>query len=251
MYNTVLITGAAKRIGENLALHFAKNGWNIAIHFNKSASSAKKLKNTIQSYGVDCITIKADLSNLNQIKNILRKIKKKLGSLNCIINNASIFENDDILNFTDKNYQKHQNVNFLAPVLLSREFAKMKGHTKLNSVINILDQRVFKLTPYFFSYTISKTSLMTFTKVAAMKFAPHIRVNGVAPGPTLKNVRQSNSHFNKQGKNTLLKTKVSMDDICKTVYLLANSESITGQVIAVDSGQSLNFKTPDLIGVKE
>ncbi|MFM7980132.1 MAG: SDR family NAD(P)-dependent oxidoreductase, partial [Candidatus Fonsibacter sp.] len=115
-YKTVLITGAAKRIGENLALHFAKNGWNIAIHFNKSASSAKKLKNTIQSYGVDCITIKADLSNLNQVKNILRKIKKELGSLNCIINNASIFENDDILNFTDKSYQKHQNVNFLAPV---------------------------------------------------------------------------------------------------------------------------------------
>jgi len=251
MSHSVLITGAAKRIGEFLAVHFAKEGWNVAIHFNRSSSSAKKLKETIQSYGVKCITVKADLSNLNQVKTLLNKTKKEFGSLNCIINNASIFEKDDILNFTEKNYQKHQNVNFLAPVLLSREFAKIKGHTKLNSVINILDQRVFKLTPYFFTYTISKTSLMTFTKIAAMQFAPHIRVNAVAPGPTLKNIRQSNLHFNKQGKNTLLQTKVSMDDICKTVYLLANSETITGQVIAVDSGQSLNFKTPDIIGIKE
>jgi NAD(P)-dependent dehydrogenase (short-subunit alcohol dehydrogenase family) len=139
----------------------------------------------------------------------------------------------------------------LAPAAFIKEFSKIKNLSKNKSIINILDQRIFKLTPHFFSYTISKTGLQTITKTAAMKLAPTIRVNAIAPGPVLKNKRQTEKHFNKQSKNTLLSKTVKIEDICKTAYLLANSETITGQIIAVDSGQSLNWKTPDMIGINE
>jgi NAD(P)-dependent dehydrogenase (short-subunit alcohol dehydrogenase family) len=236
MNKNILITGASQRIGKELCLYFAKMGWNIAIHFNKSKKQANVLKKEIERYGVKCVCIQANLLNTKTIKKIIDTSNKSLGSINCIINNASIFNNDNILNFNEKSWNEHIKINLLAPA---------------KSIINILDQRIFKLTPYFFSYTISKTGLHTITKTAAMKLAPTIRVNAIAPGPVLKNKRQTEKHFNKQSKNTLLRRSVKIEDICKTAYLLANSETITGQVIAVDSGQSLNWKTPDIIGTNE
>ncbi len=184
-------------------------------------------------------------------KKIVATANKNLGSINCIINNASIFNNDNILNFSEKSWNEHIKINLLAPAGFIKEFSNIKNLSKNKSIINILDQRIFKLTPHFFSYTISKTGLQTITKTAAMKLAPTIRVNAIAPGPVLKNKRQTEKHFNKQSKNTLLGKTVKIEDICKTAYLLANSETITGQIIAVDSGQSLNWKTPDMIGINE
>jgi NAD(P)-dependent dehydrogenase (short-subunit alcohol dehydrogenase family) len=251
MSKSILITGSSQRIGRELCLYFANMGWNIAIHFNKSKKQAIALKNEIEEYGVKCIYIQADLLNTKNIKKIIIEAKKKLGSIDCIINNASIFNNDDILNFNEKSWNNHIKINLLAPALLIKEFSKIKNLSENKSIINILDQRIFKLTPYFFSYTISKTALHTLTKTSAMKLAPKIRVNAIAPGPVLKNKRQTQKHFNKQSKNTLLGITVKIEDICKTAYLLASSETITGQVIAVDSGQSLNWKTPDIIGVNE
>jgi len=251
MNKNILITGASQRIGKELCLYFAKMGWNIAIHFNKSKKQANVLKKEIERYGVKCVCIQANLLNTKTIKKIIDTSNKSLGSINCIINNASIFNNDNILNFNEKSWNEHIKINLLAPATFIKEFSKIKNLSENKSIINILDQRIFKLTPYFFSYTISKTGLHTITKTAAMKLAPTIRVNAIAPGPVLKNKRQTEKHFNKQSKNTLLSKTVKIEDICKTAYLLANSETITGQIIAVDSGQSLNWKTPDMIGINE
>jgi len=251
MNKNILITGASQRIGKELCLYFAKMGCNVAIHFNKSKKQANVLKKEIERYGVKCVCIQANLLNTKTIKKIIDTSNKSLGSINCIINNASIFNNDNILNFNEKSWNEHIKINLLAPAIFIKEFSKIKNLSENKSIINILDQRIFKLTPYFFSYTISKTGLHTITKTAAMKLAPTIRVNAIAPGPVLKNKRQTEKHFNKQSKNTLLGRSVKIEDICKTAYLLANSETITGQVIAVDSGQSLNWKTPDIIGTNE
>ena len=176
--------------------------------------------------------------------------KSKLKCFDCLINNASLFENDKLENFTTDSWGKHLRTNLRTPALLSKEFAKnIKG--KNNNIINIIDQRVFKLTPFFFSYTISKTGLYTLTKTSAMSLAPKIRVNGIAPGPTIKNQRQTDKHFRKQYLATPLKKQVDVNEICNAVDFFIKNCSITGQVLAIDSGQNLNWQTPDIMGGKE
>ena len=170
--------------------------------------------------------------------------------LDCLINNASIFENDSISNFNEKSFNKHIDINLKSPSILTQDFKKFVKKNK-GSIINIIDQRIFKLTPYFFSYTLSKTGLETLTKVSAMNLAPNIRVNGIAPGPTIKNKRQSEVHFKKQWKSLILKSKVNVKNICTTVKYFNENDNTTGQIISVDSGQSLAWKTPDIINIKE
>jgi NAD(P)-dependent dehydrogenase (short-subunit alcohol dehydrogenase family) len=170
--------------------------------------------------------------------------------LDCLINNASIFENDNLENFSEKSFLKHININLKAPAILTQSFKKLVKN-KEGCIINIIDQRVEKLTPFFFSYTLSKSSLATFTKTSAMKLAPNIRVNGISPGPTLKNKRQSETHFKKQWKSTLLRKKVDLDNICNGVRFFIENKSITGEIINIDSGQRLAWQTPDIINTKE
>jgi len=235
----LLITGGSTRIGKEIALHFAKRGWNIIIHYFKSSSEARILKKIIEKNKVKAILIKADLKNRKQVENIFSLAKKELGKIDCLINNAALFEKDDILNFTSKNWNDHLNINLLAPAILIKNFAKQAPKKTSSNIINIIDQRVFKLTPIFMSYTLSKSALYTLTKTMAMRLGPNIKVNGIAPGPTIKSKRQSTKHFNKQARSTLLKKPVRLKDICDTVEFLINNSSITGQVIAVDSGQNL------------
>ena len=170
--------------------------------------------------------------------------------LNCLINNASLFENDSLHNFTDKSFTKHLNINLKAPAILIQNFKKLLKDSEGN-IINIIDQRVEKLTPYFFSYTLSKSSLVTLTKTTAMKLAPNIRVNGISPGPTLKNSRQTETHFKKQWKSVLLKKKVELKNVCEGVKFLIKNDNITGEIINIDSGQRLAWNTPDIVNVKE
>ena len=237
----LLITGGATRIGKEIAIHFSKKGWNIAIHYFKSSYQAKNLKKIIEKNSVKTTLIKADLKNIKQVEKIIPLVKKKLGKVNCLINNASLFENDDILNFKDRNWNNHLNINLLAPTILTRQFAKQAQKKTISNIINIIDQRVFKLTPVFLSYTLSKSALHTLTKTMAMRLSPNIKVNGIAPGPTIKSKRQTSKHFNRQTKSTLLKKAVDPKDICDTVDFFINNNSVTGQVIAVDSGQNLNW----------
>ena len=194
--------------------------------------------------------IKADLNKDSDLKKIIKFAKSKLKYFDCLINNASLFENDKLDNFTSQSWEKHITTNLKAPAYLSKEFSKnIKG--KNNNIINIIDQRVFKLTPFFFSYTLSKTGLYTLTKTSAMSLAPQIRVNGIAPGPTIKNKRQSIKHFKNQYLATPLKKQVNVDEVCNAVDFFIKNSSITGQVVALDSGQSLNWQTPDILKGKE
>jgi len=237
----LLITGGATRIGKEIALHFSKKGWNVAIHYFKSSFKAKNLKKIIEENSVKAALIKADLKNTKQVEKIIPLAKKKLGTINCLINNAALFEKDDILNFTTKSWNDHLNINLLAPTILTKQFAKQASKKTISNIINIIDQRVFKLTPIFMSYTLSKSALYTLTKTMAMRLAPSIKVNGIAPGPIIKSKRQSDKHFNQQIKSTLLKKVVLVKDLCDTVEYLINNDSITGQVVAVDSGQNLSW----------
>jgi NAD(P)-dependent dehydrogenase (short-subunit alcohol dehydrogenase family) len=248
--NKIIITGGATRIGAAIANKLSGPGVEIVIHYNKSKLNAEKLKKKLLKNLTKVYLIKGDLSKETDLKKIVKFCKIKLKYFDCLINNASLFENDKLENFTTDSWGKHLRTNLRAPALLSKEFAKnVKGEN--NNIINIIDQRVFKLTPFFFSYTISKTGLYTMTKTSAISLAPRIRVNGIAPGPTLKNKRQSAKHFKKQYLATPLKRQVDVSEICNAVDFFIKNKSITGQVLAVDSGQSLNWQTPDIIGTKE
>ena len=246
----IIITGAATRIGAAIAKKLSGPKIEIVIHYNKSKSKAERLKKELSKDGTIVYLIKADLGKEKEVQKLIKLSKSKLKYFDCLINNASLFENDKLENFTVKSWDIHLNANLKAPALLSRSFANnIKG--KNNNIINIIDQRVFKLTPYFFSYTLSKTGLYTLTKTSAMSLAPNVRVNGIAPGPTIKNKRQSEKHFKKQYLATPLRRKVDVEQICNAVDFFIKNRSITGQVLAVDSGQSLNWQTPDIMRVKE
>ena len=236
----LLITGAATRVGKAIALHFAERGWNIALHYFRSSSKAKELKKIIEQNWVKVALVKADLKNSKQTEKIIPLVRKKLGTIDCLVNNAALFEKDDIANFTTKSWNDHLNINLLAPTILTKQFAKQASKKTISNIINIIDQRIFNLTPFFMSYTISKSGLQTLTKTMAMRLAPNIKVNAIAPGPTIKSKRQTDRHFRNQVKSTLLKKSVRLEDICDTVEFLINNNSVTGQIIAVDSGQNLS-----------
>jgi NAD(P)-dependent dehydrogenase (short-subunit alcohol dehydrogenase family) len=243
----IIITGGATRIGAAIAKKLSGSNKEIVIHFNRSKIKAENLKKKLQNYGTKVYLVKGDLSKEKDINKIIKFAKSKLKYFDCLINNASLFENDKLENFKTDSWEKHISTNLRAPALLSKEFSKnIKGGN--NNIINLIDQRVFKLTPYFFSYTISKTGLYTLTKTSAISLAPNIRVNGIAPGPTIKNKRQSEKHFKKQYLATPLKKQVDVEEICNAVDFFIKNRSITGQVLAIDSGQSLNWQTPDILG---
>ena len=243
----IIITGGATRMGAAIARKLSGPNKEILIHYNKSKLKAEKLKKELSNKGTKVYSVKGDLSKETDIKKIIKFAKSKLKFFDCLVNNASLFENDKLENFSLDSWSKHLRTNLRAPALLTKEFAKnVKG--KNNNIINIIDQRVFKLTPYFFSYTLSKTGLYTLTKTSAMSLAPNIRVNAIAPGPTIKNQRQSEKHFKKQYLATPLKRQVDVEQICNAVDFFIKNISITGQVLAIDSGQNLNWQTPDVMG---
>ena len=248
--NKIIITGGATRIGAAISKKLSGPGIEMVIHYNKSKSSAEKLKKELSKSKTKVYLVKGDLSKEKDVKKIVKFAKSKLKYFDCLVNNASLFENDKIENFTTNSWGRHLRTNLRAPALLSKEFAKNIKSSN-NNIINIIDQRIFKLTPFFFSYTISKTGLYTLTKTSAMSLAPNIRVNGIAPGPTLKNKKQTEKNFRKQYLATPLKRQVDLKEICNAVDFLINNRSITGQVLAIDSGQNLNWQTPDIMGTKE
>ena len=245
--NKIIITGAATRMGAAIAEKLSGPGVEMVIHYKNSKKEAEKLQKKLIKNNTKVYLVKGNLAKEQDLKKIIKFSKSKLKYFDCLINNASLFENDSLKSFSSKSWNQHLDVNLKAPAYLTKEFSKnTKG--KNNNIINIIDQRVFKLTPFFFSYTLSKAGLYTLTKTSAMDLAPNIRVNGIAPGPTIKNKRQSDMHFKKQYLATPLKQQVNVKNICSAVDFFIKNGSITGQVIAIDSGQSLNWQTPDVIG---
>ncbi|MDC3401645.1 SDR family oxidoreductase [Alphaproteobacteria bacterium] len=247
---TAFITGASKRIGRALALGLANQGWNIAIHYSSSEQDAKSLAEEIGQIGPRCCLIQADLNNAERVEALIGEACEELGPLHALINNASGFERDTIEEFSIDSWDSHLNTNLRAPAILIRDFLKQAA--KGANIINIIDQRVWRLTPDFMSYTLSKTALWSLTQTTAQAVAPRgIRCNAIGPGPTLPNPRQERSEFDKQASLVPLGHGATPDDILQAVLYIFSASAMTGQMIALDGGQHLAWQTPDVTQVKE
>ena len=246
MLKTVLVTGAAKRLGRAIALDLAADGWNVAIHYHGSQEDADNAVQAARAFGVEAVALKCDLSQEAETAALVDRAARELGPLTALINSASLFENDDWQSASRKTWDEHIEINLRAPLVLSQAFAKQLPENAKGNIINIIDQRVLKPTPQFLSYSISKAGLYWLTTTLAQGMGPRIRVNAVGPGPTLKNPRQADSDFNRQRDATILKHGADPADICGAVRYLLEAEAVTGQMLAVDGGQHLIWQTPDV-----
>ena len=234
-----MITGAAKRIGRAIAIELAGAGWNIAVHYHKSHDQALELVKELQYAGVKAVALPAELSDAAKVKKLYSAAVKALGPITCLINNASVFEEDTALNVSIGSWSRHMDVNLRAPFLLSQCLAKGLPDSAFASIVNIVDQRVWNPTSQFTSYTLSKMGLWNVTQLLARSLAPHIRVNAVGPGPTLQSVHQSVEDFDWEVSAVLLRREVTPQDISRGVLFIIQSPTMTGQMIALDSGQHL------------
>lgn len=239
-----LITGGAKRIGRGITESLAKDGWAVAIHYHGSDDDAETLAGSIRDRGGVAKTFAADLSKTEETQHLIPAVNTELGPVLALINNASIFEEERWSDVTPESWSQHLAINLHAPFLLSQAFALALPDESEGAIINIIDQRVFNLTPNFLSYTVSKSGLWTLTRTLAMALAPRVRVNGVGPGPTLANTRQTEASFQNQAFATPLKRKVDVLDISDAVLYLLKAKAVTGQMIAVDSGEHLGWAQP-------
>ena len=237
----VLITGAANRIGRVIALDLAAKGYGIAVHYLQSQEAGEDLVSTIRKSGGRATLIQADLAVEDQVRTLIPDATKALGPLSALINNASVFENDTAENATRDGWDKHMDVNLRAPFVLSQMFADQLPEGLEGNIINVLDQRVWNLTPFFMTYTLSKTALWTLTQTMAMALAPKIRVNGIGPGPTIRNERQGEDDFVRQWTEIPLRRRVMPQEIADGVSYLLNAPSMTGQMISLDGGQHLGW----------
>jgi NAD(P)-dependent dehydrogenase (short-subunit alcohol dehydrogenase family) len=243
---TVLVTGAAKRLGRAIALDLAMAGWNVAIHYHGSEDDADSAVQAARAFGVEATTLKCDLSKENDTAALVDRAASELGPLTALINSASLFENDDWQSATRKTWDDHIETNLRSPLVLSQCFARQLPENASGNIINIIDQRVLKPTPQFLSYSLSKAGLYWLTTTLAQGMGPRIRVNAVGPGPTLKNPRQSDADFNRQRDATILRRGADPADICAAVRYLLEADAVTGQMLAVDGGQHLIWQTPDV-----
>jgi NAD(P)-dependent dehydrogenase (short-subunit alcohol dehydrogenase family) len=247
---SVLVTGAAKRLGRAIALDLAGAGWSVAVHYNNSQAAAEETVAALHEKGVHAAAINADLTMEDDNERLIARAREAVGPLTALVNNASVFENDTIATMTRASWDKHMEANLRAPLVLSRNFAAQLPEGQEGAIVNLLDQRLLKPTPQFLSYGVSRAGLHWLTVTLAQALAPRIRVNGVAPGPTLRNERQSEAHFRRQRESTILGRGATPDDVARAVRYLIEARAVTGQMIAVDGGQHLIWKTAD-VGVEQ
>jgi NAD(P)-dependent dehydrogenase (short-subunit alcohol dehydrogenase family) len=240
-HKTALITGAGRRIGRALAVEMGAVGWAVAIHYNGSSTDADATASTIRKNGGTAVVLQADLTDTDALSALVANAANALGPLGCLINNASIFEQDDVVTATAESWDAHMGINLRAPFLLSQAFAKQVSREERGAIINIVDERVWNLTPHFVSYTVSKAGLWTLTQTMAMALAPRIRVNAIGPGPTLPSPRQSQAQFESQWESMPLKRGTSPSEICTTAKFILSAPAMTGQMIALDGGQHLGW----------
>jgi NAD(P)-dependent dehydrogenase (short-subunit alcohol dehydrogenase family) len=251
MRQSAIVTGAARRIGRRIALDLAREGWAVAIHCNSSRSDAETLKAEIEAGGGRSVIVQGDLARADVPERLIAEAQAALGPLSCLVNNASRFEPDEAGSLTLDSWAAHLDTNLRAPVFLAQSFAAQLPAGAQGNIINIIDQRVWKLTPKFFSYTVSKSALWTVTQTLAQALAPRIRVNAIGPGPALANVRMDEDDFARQARLTLLKRGTSPEEISAAVKYILSAPAMTGQMIVLDGGQHLLWQTRDVMDVKE
>ncbi len=246
MRGVALVTGAARRIGRSLALAAAAAGYDLAIHHRSHPEDADSLAGEAAALGVNCLTLTGDLTAADMPTELF-DAATRLGPVRLLVNNASLFEDDSFGSFDADNLQSHMAVNLTAPLLLSQAFAKRLPAGAGGLIVNILDQRVLRPNPQFFSYSLSKAALWQATQTMAQALAPSIRVNGIGPGPTLPSSHQVPGEFEAEAGGTLLGRPVDPAEIAAALRYLIDAPSVTGQMIAVDAGQHLGWRTPDIV----
>jgi NAD(P)-dependent dehydrogenase (short-subunit alcohol dehydrogenase family) len=251
MKKAAFVTGGAQRIGRRIVERLTAEGYAVAIHCRHSADEAERMADRIRQAGGEAVVVQADLAEADAVERLVPEAVQALGPLTLLVNNASEFEPDEVETLTQERWDRHFAVNLRAPAFLARDFAHQLPAEGQGCIVNIVDQRVWKLTPQFFSYTLTKAALFTATQTMAQALAPRIRVNAIGPGPTLSNVRQGDEDFDKQSSAVLLGRGGTPDEIADAVLYLAKAGSVTGQMIAVDGGQHLAWETPDVAGIRE
>lgn len=240
-----LVTGGAKRIGRAICLELAAAGFDVAIHHRDSDAEAAEVAREIEALGRRAVCLSADLADVAATHALIGRAVEALGPLSVLVNNASVFADDRLESITGESWSAHLDVNLRAPVLLAQVFAAQAPDD--SAIINILDQRVLKPDPRFFSYGLSKSALWVATRTMAQALAPRIRVNGVGPGPTLPSVHQTAGEFEAEARATPLQRAGSPEAVAEAVLWLVDARQVTGQMIAVDGGQHLAWKTPDIV----
>ncbi|MAC78581.1 MAG: short chain dehydrogenase [Rhodobacteraceae bacterium] len=258
MKGRALVTGAGTRLGREMAIYLGERDFDVAVHYAGSEEGAQETVDAIRQDGCDAVALQADLLDEDAAANLLPRAAQALGGpITCLVNNASIFEYDNIHTATRDSWDRHIGSNLRAPFLLTQALAAqglepdtdaMGEPVATGLVVNMIDQRVRKLTPEFMTYTIAKMGLWTLTQTAAQGLAPVIRVNAIGPGPTLKGARQTESHFRAQREATILERGADPADITRTLGYFLDSPGVTGQLICVDGGQHLAWRTPDVLG---
>lgn len=257
-----LVTGGGARLGRAMAIYLGTRGFDVAVHHNSSAEGAHEVADLIGRQGRKASALKADLLDEDEAQGLVPAAMTALnGPITVLVNNASIFEYDNLSSATRESWDRHMESNLRAPFVLTQHVAAAAPRARPDNqggepvaqalVVNMIDQRVRKLTPEFTSYTIAKMGLWAFTKTAAQALAPNVRVNAIGPGPTLRGARQSEDHFAAQRAATILERGASPDDIVAALGYFLDAPSVTGQLLCVDGGQHLAWQTPDVLGVEE
>jgi NAD(P)-dependent dehydrogenase (short-subunit alcohol dehydrogenase family) len=236
-----LVTGAGKRVGRAIALSLGRAGWAVAVHYRESRAEAEDVVRDIVSAGGRAAGLRADLTRDEQAEALVPQAAAALGPLGCLVNSASVFENDEALTVTRDSWDRHLTTNLRAPFVLMQGFARQLPAEADGAIINLLDERVWNLTPHFVSYTLSKTGLWTLTQTMALALAPRIRVNGIGPGPALPSPRQSEAQFRRQQQMMPLQRGTTPEEIAAAVQFILSARAMTGQMIALDGGQHLGW----------
>jgi NAD(P)-dependent dehydrogenase (short-subunit alcohol dehydrogenase family) len=246
MIRLALITGGAVRIGRSIALHLAKHGYSVAIQYNRSGSEAAGTVSEIAALGAKAACFQASLADYASAESLIPRVTASMGPVTCLVNNASHFVDDRIESLTAESWRAHMAVNLEAPILLAKAFAAQLPQGQPGNIVNMIDQRVLRPNPLFFSYTLSKLALWDATKTLAQALAPQIRVNAIGPGPTLANSFQDAAGFERECRAVLLGHGTAPDEIAEAVLFILNARAMTGQLIALDGGQHLLWQTPDI-----
>ena len=236
-----LITGGAVRLGRAIGLALAEAGFDIAIHCNASTAPAEATASEIQALGRRTVILQADLSDETQTATLIARAQAALGPIGVLVNNASTFERDDWHDTSRESWDFHLEPNLRAPFVLMQHFAKALPATADGAILNMLDQRVWSLTPHFMSYTVSKVGLWALTQTMALALAPRIRVNGIGPGPALPNSRQTQAQFDRQAESMPLGRGTTPEEVGQAALAILSLPAMTAQMIALDGGQHMQW----------